>query len=260
VFSRLGASSGSRRSGLGSRESLKTARGNPPLKSLKEIPLPVLVINFKNYREALSEEGLQLASAIQAAALEARASAVISPSVAMLSTILSETKLPVFAQHVDPLKADNSTGFITPSVLKALGCAGSIVNHSEHRLPLELVRDSVSLLRGASLWSLVCARDPVEAGELASLGPDFVAVEPPGLIGSGRAVSKVSPDLVTESVKSIALASPHAVPLCGAGIVDGADVKAALRLGAKGALVSSGIVKNANPYEKALELFESLTQ
>jgi len=229
-----------------------------PPDTLKEIPLPVLVINFKNYRETLSEEGLQLARSIQAAALEARASAVIAPSPAMLSSVLAETRLPVFSQHVDPSKAENSTGYVTPFVLKTLGCAGSILNHSEHRLTVEQIRDSIVMLKGSSLYSLVCARDAAEAGELASLDPDFIAVEPPELIGSGRAVSKVSPEVVVESVNAIRMANPRTVPLCGAGIVDGADVSASLRLGARGALVSSGVVKNANPYEKALELMKSL--
>jgi triosephosphate isomerase len=225
---------------------------------LKEIPLPVLIINFKNYRETLSEDGLQLARSIQAAALEARASAVIAPSASMLSRVVAETNLPVFAQHVDPTKAENSTGYMTPFGLKSLGCAGSILNHSEHRIPLEQIRESIALLKGNSLYSLVCARDAVEAGELALLDPDFIAVEPPELIGSGRAVSNVSPDVVVESVRAIMKANGRTIPLCGAGIVDGTDVSASLRLGARGALVSSGIVKNANPYEKALELLKSL--
>ncbi len=222
--------------------------------------MPVIVVNFKNYRESLSEEGLQLARFIQAAALEAKASVAISPPTVMLGSVLAETKLPVFAQHVETVKVENSTGFVTVPSLKAMGCAGSIVNHSEHRIPAELVSESVALLRANSLQSLVCAQDPYEAGRLAALGPDYVAVEPPELIGSGRAVSKVSPKVVTDSVKAVSAASPDTVPLCGAGIVDGADVRAAIALGARGALISSGIVKNANPYEKALELFNALAQ
>lgn len=228
--------------------------------ALKEIRLPVLVVNFKNYRESLSEEGLQLARSIQAAALDAKASVVIAPPPVMLSRVMAESRLPVFSQHVDPVRADNSTGFVTPLVLEVLGCAGSIVNHSEHRISIEQIRESVSLLSENSLLSLICARDAVEAGELASMEPDFIAVEPPELIGSGRAVSKVSPDVVRDSVAAIGRASPRTVPLCGAGIVDGADVVAALGLGARGALVSSSIVRNANPYEKTLELLNSLTQ
>jgi triosephosphate isomerase len=239
-------------------ERLKAPAEKSPPVTMKEIPLPVLVINFKNYREALSEEGLQLARSIGAAALEARASAVIAPPPAMLSSVLAETHLPVFSQHADPSKAENSTGHVTPSVLKAIGCAGSILNHSEHRLPVEQIREAVSLLKGCSLFSLVCAKDAREAGELASLDPDYIAVEPPELIGSGRAVSKVSPEVVVQAVEAILKANPRTVPLCGAGIVDGADVSASLRLGARGALVSSGVVKNANPYEKALELLKFL--
>jgi triosephosphate isomerase len=42
--------------------------------------------------------------------------------------------------------------------------------------------------------------------------------------------------------------------ICGAGIVDKADVESALKLGAKGILVASGIIKAKSWYEKIHEL------
>ena len=61
----------------------------------------------------------------------------------------------------------------------------------------------------------------------ASLSPDFVAIEPPELIGSGIPVSKANPEIVIGAVKS----AEGVKVLCGAGISKGDDVLAAIELG-----------------------------
>ena len=75
----------------------------------------------------------------------------------------------------------------------------------------------------------------------------MVAIEPPELIGSGRAVSKENPEIVKDSVRRIRAVNPKVRILCGAGISSGDDVYAALKLGSQGVLVASGVVKAAKP-------------
>ena len=77
--------------------------------------------------------------------------------------------------------------------------------------------------------------------------PDMVAIEPPELIGSGRAVSKERPEVIIESVKRIRAVNAKVKILCGAGITTGEDVYAALKLGTQGVLVASGVVKATKP-------------
>ena len=77
----------------------------------------------------------------------------------------------------------------------------------------------------------------------AQLVPDFVAVEPPELIGGDISVSKAQPELVKDSVEAVKAVSPDVKVLCGAGVKNGEDVKSALELGAKGVLLASGVVK-----------------
>jgi tryptophan synthase alpha subunit len=72
-------------------------------------------------------------------------------------------------------------------------------------------------------------------------------------------VSKVSPEVVVRAVEEIDRVNPRTIPLCGAGIVDPADVTESIRLGARGVLVSSSIVKNMNRYEKIYDLCRALT-
>jgi len=100
--------------------------------------------------------------------------------------------------------------------------------------------------------SIVCAQDSEEAKKLAIYGPDFIAVEPPELIGGDVSVSNAKPEVILETVHKVKHTSPQTEVLCGAGVKTTEDVKKALELGAKGVLVASGIVKS-DDVEGAIE-------
>jgi triosephosphate isomerase len=102
--------------------------------------------------------------------------------------------------------------------------------------------------------SVVCVKDVAEAKKYAKLNPDYIAIEPPELIGSGKAVSKEKPELITKSADAVNSAKNKTKLLCGAGIVSGQDVTKALELGSKGILVASGIIKAKN-WTKVIEEF-----
>jgi len=93
-----------------------------------------------------------------------------------------------------------------------------------------------------------------ESKKYAKLNPTFIAIEPPELIGTGRAISTERPQLITKAVDSVKSAKNSTKLLCGAGIVSGNDVARAKQLGSKGILVASGIVKAKN-WEKIIEEF-----
>jgi triosephosphate isomerase (TIM) len=54
--------------------------------------------------------------------------------------------------------------------------------------------------------------------------------------------------------------NPDVVTLCGAGITKGEDVSAALKLGTKGVLVASGIVKAKDPRKVMMEFAEAINE
>ena len=208
-----------------------------------DIATPVLVINFKNYEEIFSAGAVELAKAAQQVQKKLDVSIVVCPPNPCLAEVSKQVSIPVFAQHVDLAKPGSSTGAIVPEVIKSVGAKGSLVNHSERRLwASEGVKSRIDRLQSIGLLSLACAQTPEEVSEIAKFGPDWLAVEPPELIGSGKAVSKVKPQIVTNSVVACRKANPKVELLCGAGIVTGEDVAAAVKLGAKGVLVASGIV------------------
>ena len=78
-----------------------------------------------------------------------------------------------------------------------------------------------------------------------------MAIEPPELIGSGKAVSKENPAIITKSIEA---AGGRTKVICGAGITDKSDIKAAIKLGSRGILVASSVVKAESWTDKIAEL------
>ena len=159
---------------------------------------------------------------------------------------MSKSKIPIVAQHVDDSKIGSTTGFVIPELLKNSKVKGSLINHSEHRISSKEIQNLVAKLKELKMISIVCVKDVAEAKKYAKLNPDYIAIEPPELIGSGKAVSKEQPDLITKAAKAVKQADNKTELLCGAGIVSGEDVAKAIELGSKGILVASGIVKAKN--------------
>jgi len=215
---------------------------------------PVIVINFKNYPEAQGEGALRLARSAERASGRVGRAIMVAPPQTSLMHVARSVSIPVLAQHVDDVEPSNTTGFVPPESVGAAGAAGSLINHSEHRLPEDAVGRLIRRLRGLGLVSIVCASTPEEAARLARFSPDYVAIEPPELIGTGRAVSRVAPDIVRRGVEAVRSVSGDVKVLCGAGVTNGEDVRAALRLGAVGVLVSSAVVRARDPEAKILEL------
>ena len=208
---------------------------------------------MKNYEEISDSNSSRLAEAAYKIAKKHGTKIVICPPNHLISEV---AKLPVtvFSQHVDNAKVGSTTGFIVPDLLKKSNVHGSLINHSEHRIPPDEIKELVPRLKSLGMVSVVCVKDVDEAAKYAKLEPDYIAIEPPELIGSGKAVSKERPEVITDSVAAVKNAKNSTRLLCGAGIVSGDDVAKALELGADGVLVASGIVK-AKDWEKIIEEF-----
>lgn len=219
----------------------------------------MLVINCKNYTEA---SGRRLDSILRAAAAARRRHRVevaVAPP-PPLAARCARRGVRIFAQHVDCAGPGGTTGSSVPEVLRACGVSGSLVNHSERRVGARESACAVERLRSLGMTSVACARTPREARAMALLGPDYVAVEPPDLIGSGRAVSLERPGIVREAARAVASAGTRSVLLCGAGIVSGRDARRAAELGSSGVLVASGVVRAASPARAVSELAAALAR
>ncbi|MCP8322057.1 MAG: triose-phosphate isomerase [archaeon] len=218
----------------------------------------IMIINFKNYLEASGEGAIKLAKVAESVAKELDVEIVVAPPIPDLSTVAKSVSIPVFAQHVDLAKPGSTTGSIVPEIIKACGSAGTLLNHSEKRVPIKVIKELIPKLKDLGLYSVVCAKTPKEVKDRAMLLPDYVAVEPPELIGTGRAVSKVKPEVILRSKEAVKEVSDSVKLICGAGITSGEDVSIALKLGSVGILVASSVVKSDSWELKIRELAKPL--
>jgi triosephosphate isomerase len=220
----------------------------------------LIIINCKNYLEVAGEKILQLSEIAKDISNSNKVQIMLAPPQNCLFYLSQSIKLPLICQHIDDEKIGASTGFIIPELAKSYGAAGSLINHSEHRIEHTHIQNLVERLRQLNMTSIVCAATSKEVGELARLHPNMIAIEPPELIGTGKAVSKVNPSIITNSVKEAGRHSENIKVICGAGIVDKTDVQSAINLGSKGILLASGLIKSEAWQDKLIELCEGFEQ
>lgn len=212
-------------------------------------------MNFKTYIEATGKRGVELAKIADQVSRDSGVTIAVAPQFTDLKTVTEAVEIPVFSQHLDPIKPGAFTGHILAEAVKAAGASGTIINHSERRIRISEIEEALSLARISDLASLVCTDTPGVSAAVGSLDPDMIAIEPPDLIGTGVAVSKARPELITNSIKRIRTVNKSVDILCGAGVSTAEDVGKALELGTRGVLVSSSVVKNTNPGQ----LLENMT-
>nr|WP_175059829.1 triose-phosphate isomerase [Thermococcus sp. 2319x1] len=224
------------------------------VRMLKE---PIIAINFKAYIEATGERALKIAKAAEKVYKETGITIVVAPQLVDLYRIAQEVEIPVFAQHIDPIKPGSHTGHVLPEAVKEAGAVGTLLNHSENRMVLADLEAAVRRAEEVGLMTMVCSNNPAVSAAVAALNPDYVAVEPPELIGTGIPVSKAKPEVITNTVELVRRVNPEVKVLTGAGISTGEDVKKALELGTVGVLLASGVTKAKDP-EKAIRDLVSL--
>jgi triosephosphate isomerase len=216
---------------------------------------PVIILNFKNYRQVAGERGILLATEAVELANKTNTQIFIAPQ--LIDTSLFSAKgLKVFAQHADSVSNERSTGKVTLSNLKQAGVVGTLVNHSEYPQSAQDVREIVEGAARLGIKTCVCTPDLDTLSILEGLEPDFVAYEPPELIGGNISVSKARPEILTRFFGLLDNFSPSSIKLCGAGIKTSEDVKAAKLLGAQGVLISSGVVLAETPSSALLSVID----
>ena len=205
----------------------------------------MFIINCKNYEEISGDKIKKFVKIAEQVSKKYKVKIAISPPQHLIG-LVSNSSIPILAQHVDNSKIGSTTGFIIPELLKKSKVKGSLINHSEHRISSKEIEKLVLKLKELKMISIVCVKDIPEVKKYLKINPDFIAIEPPELIGSGKAVSTEKPDLIQKAASIVNDSKNKTKLLCGAGIVSGEDVAKSLELGSKGILVASGIIKAKN--------------
>ena len=201
----------------------------------------LVVVNFKTYESAHGVAAEELALIMGQIETDARMIAVVSAF--DLSAVVSVApNLEIWTQHLDPINFGSNTGWLHPETAIQRGAKGTLINHAEHKVSIEhiaMLLDSVP--EGFTVCA--CAADIEEARALSALQPDYIAVEPPGLIGGEISVTTADPEIVSGTARAIREISEDVGILCGAGVKNGQDVIKAIELGTSGVLLASGVTK-----------------
>lgn len=208
---------------------------------------PIIVVNFKSYASATGEQALRLARVVERAARALKADIRICVGACDLRRIAREVRIPVYAQHIDADEPGAHTGAITAEAIKAAGAAGTLLNHSERRLGLDVLERSIERAHANKLTTIACASTPDIGAAIDALNPHFIAIEPPELIGGEVSVSSAKPDVISRAVRKIINDVNCESVLVGAGVKEHADLIKALELGAHGVLLASHITNADDP-------------
>lgn len=212
---------------------------------------PVIVLNMKTYLESTGKNALEIAKIMDKISIESGVNMVVSVQSIDIKEISENVSIPVFAEHIDPIKPGSYTGWILPESVKDAGAVGTLINHSEHRLKLAHIDFCINRAKELNLDHIVCTNNIATSIAAAGLNPNFIAVEPPELIGGDISVTTADPEVVSGSVNEVLKINKNIKVLCGAGVKNGRDVTKSIELGAHGVLLASGVVK-ANDKIKVL--------
>lgn len=219
---------------------------------------PIIVVNFKTYPEVCGRRGIVLTRLCASAAEKTGKEVAIVPQQCDLTAIAKEVGIPVLAQHVDCVPQGTTTGYVTPEAVKGAGCTGTLLNHSEHRLRADEVEVLVRRCRCIGLETIVCTGTVGMSKAKAHFEPNFIAIEPPELIGGEVSVTTARPEVVAGAVKAVREISQRVQVLCGAGVKSAEDVARAIELGARGVMLASGVVKAKDPMAVLMRMLEAL--
>ncbi len=219
---------------------------------------PLLLINFKTYLEATGKKSIELAKIAEEVSKEKGVNIAVAPQFSDLKSVSEAVSIPVYAQHVDPIRPGAFTGHVLAEAVKSSGAEGGLVNHSEKRLKISEIEEVLEICRGTELVSIVCGNTVGVSSAVAALNPNMIAIEPPELIGTGIAVSKAQPELITRTVARIREVNKSVKILCGAGVSNAEDVAKAIQLGTEGVLVASSVVKSRESRRLLAEMADAL--
>lgn len=223
------------------------------------LKLPIIIINFKTYKSAVGKKAVELAKVCEKVAKKRKASIAVAVSAADIYRVSEAVSIPVLAEHIDDAEYGSNTGDILAEDVKENGAVGTLLNHSEKRLRLDVLERSIKRAKEVGLVTVVCATNPEEGKAVSDLEADYIAVEPPELIGGKISVSTSKPELISESVGKICGGVKCDRVIVGAGVHNAEDVRTGLKLGAVGVLVASAVTKSKDPEKILNDLVNGLS-
>lgn len=216
----------------------------------------MIFINFKTYPQGTGQKAVDLAKICEKVSKETKIEIIPVVQAIDLYRVKQAVSIPVWIQHLDWQEQGQFTGWINLESAIESGASGTLLNHSEHQLPPGTVNQ---IIKRCKQWSnetmkqfriMVCCKTTGQAERLLKLKPDYLAYEPPELIGNKmKSVASEKPGVIKNIVKL------SEIPvIVGAGIHSKEDVETSIKMGAKGILVSSDVVLAEDPEKELRKL------
>jgi len=206
---------------------------------------PIFLIGLKAY--IWGEKALRLARVVEEISEKTSVTFCLIPQLVDLYRLASEVEVPILAPTMDPIRPGRGVGRNLPEAIKEAGAVGVMLNHSENRMTLNEINESIRRAHEVGLLTLVCCESPEEAAAITLLGADLVLAEPPALIGSLRSVGRLMKDFVKDSIKAVKELSSKTLILAGGGVASPEDAAEIIRLGADGTGASRAVHESRNP-------------
>ncbi len=212
----------------------------------------MIVVNFKTYDQATGDRAVALAQICKTVGDATGVRVIAVPQAADIKACV-QTGVECWAQHVDAVDPGRHTGFTLLEDVMAAGAKGTLLNHSEHKLDWEVLKNTLVRV-DEKLEVCVCAVNLEECQRIATLQPKYVAYEPSEFIGNkDLSVATERGDVIKQVVEVL-----QGMPIIiGAGIHSPADVQAGLAFGAKGVLVATDVVLAQDPAYELNELAQA---
>lgn len=197
----------------------------------------MIIVNFKRYPESHGENAVKLAEICKKLSAEYHLLIVCAPDSPDIAAC-AETGAACWTQKFDPEQSQPT---------------GTLLNHSDFRLSRDALKEEVYLSKSRGDKVCICSETIEETNDLVEMRPDYIAYEPPELIGSQTtSVAEAEPEIIGQAARQCKSAG---IPfLVGAGIKSASDVQTSLRQGAVGILVASAVVLADNQEQKLREL------
>lgn len=211
----------------------------------------MIILSLKTYKESTGEAAIKLLSCVKKVSEETGVKIIPAVQPTDIYRVKKELGIEVWAQHLDPIEPGKNMGWLSPYALREAGATGVVINHSEHKMPDEMVKKVLDKAKEYGFKNVICGFNPEMVIKYDSWEPDFISYEREDMIGTG--VSMLTQE--EENIKKLVSVLKRPL-IIGAGISTGEDTKQAVALGAKGAILASGFVLAKDPEAKLRELAE----
>ena len=142
---------------------------------MSKLKVPIIILNYKTYSEGTGKKAFYLSKIADEVSKETGVNIGIAAQVVDILSITNQFTIPVFSQHVDPIRYGSYTGQILLESVKEAGAVGTLINHSEKQLKLSEIDTIISKTRELGMISVVCVNNAAVGTAVAVLNPDVIS-------------------------------------------------------------------------------------